>query len=190
MSDYLEQFAFAKNLFDYKDVKVQDSSFLATIVSIISNIVLVITDKFTWFCDNLVGVSVAAMSMIFVIMIVDYITGIIAAKKRGEKLESKKGIRWVVKFGSYLTAIYIINCLSKESVYQGMDWITYPLNIVKIYFIFHIALWETKSIDENFESIGWKFRIFKLFNVVGNGLTGMIKKKADDAGVEIDDKNV
>lgn len=188
MLDYLEQYTFLSSLFNYKLPKVQDSAVWGGIISFIANVILIMTGAFKNFSENVLGVGVAFMIMIFIIMLTDLITGIWAAKGRKEELKSKKGLRWVFKFGSYIAFIYIINCFSKEVAVQGMDWLSYPLSIIKIYVMAHIAIWEIKSIDENFESKGYSFRIFKLVTNVFGSLTKSLKGKASENGVELPDE--
>ena len=73
---------------------------------------------------------------------------------------SKKGLRWVFKLGSYILFIYVLNAFTLEAAREGHQWLTLPLNIIKLYVVFHIALWEIKSIDENLQRMGYAFRIF------------------------------
>lgn len=182
--EYLEQYTFIKGLFDYRTEKVQDSALVATIISFLSNLFLIVSGMFTQFATNVLGVGVAFMVMLFVILITDLITGLMAAKKRGEDLKSKKGLRWVFKFGSYVLFVYIINCFSKEAILQGYEWLAYPINIIKIYIIAHIAIWEIKSIDENLENMGYNFRILKLINPIFTLISKAGKKKMEDAGID------
>ena len=182
MLDCLEQYSFLNSLFNYKLEKVQFSAIWASIISFITNVVLIMTGAFESFSTNILGVGVAFMVMIFVIMLVDLGTGLGAAKKRNEEIRSKKGLRWVFKFGSYILFIYILNCFSKESILQGFDWLSYPISIIKIYIMAHIAIWEIKSIDENFEDMGFSFRILKMAGKTLSGLTKLMGNKIDAAG--------
>ena len=184
---YFEQYAFLKPLFNYKLEKTQDSAIWATIISFFTNAVLWLTGAFKSFSENFLGVSVAFVIMIFIIMIIDLITGLCAAKKRKEELKSKKGLRWVVKLGSYILFVYVLNCFSKEVTAMQFEWLAYPLGIIKIYIFAHIAIWETKSIDENFESMGYCLRILKLADPIFRAINKSAKDKASDAGININD---
>lgn len=83
-----------------------------------------------------------------------------ASRRAGEPRTSKKGLRWVFKLGSYILFIYVLNAFTLEAAREGHQWLTLPLNIIKLYVVFHIALWEIKSIDENLQRMGYAFRIF------------------------------
>lgn len=181
MLECFEQYSFLNSLFNYKLEKVQVSAIWASIISFVTNAVLVMTGAFEAFSVNILGVGVAFMVMIFVIMLVDLFTGLGAARKREEEIKSKKGLRWVFKFGSYILFIYVLNCFSKESILQGFDWLSYPISIIKIYIMAHIAIWEVKSIDENFESMGYSFSILKMAGRMLTGLTKIMGNKIDAA---------
>lgn len=187
---YFEQYAFLKSLFNYKLEKVQDSAILGAVVSAFVNVALWLTGAFKSFSENSLGVGVAFVLMIFVIMIIDLITGLCAAKKRHEEIKSKKGLRWVVKFGSYLLFVYILNCFSRELIALSYDWLEYPLGIIKIYVLAHIAIWEIKSIDENFESLGYSLKIFKLADPIFKAFRKSLKDKAGDSGINVEDDNI
>ena len=186
MLEYLEQYSFLKGLFNYKTERVQDSAFAASIISFFTNFFLIVTGMFEKFAANVLGVGIAFMLMLFVILIVDLITGLAAAKKSKEILKSKKGLRWVFKLGSYVLFIYVINCFSEEAILQGYDWLAYPINIIKIYIVAHIAIWELQSIDENLERMGYNFRILKMINPIFRLINRAGKKKMEEAGVDAD----
>lgn len=185
MMYYFEQYSFLKPLFNYKLEKTQDSAMLGVIISLVSNFTLWFTGAFKSFSENFLGVGVAFIVMIFIIMIADFITGIFAAKKRKEDLESKKGLRWVVKFGSYILFVYILNAFSKEAALQSYEWLCYPLGIIKIYILAHITIWELKSIDENLASLGFDLRILKMIDPVFKAITKGLRSKASESGIEI-----
>lgn len=189
MMYYFEQYSFLKPLFNYKLEKTQDSAMLGAIISLLSNFALWVTGAFESFSENFLGVGAAFIVMIFVIMIADFITGIFAAKKRKEDLESKKGLRWVVKLGSYIFFVYILNAFSKEAALQSYDWLCYPLGIIKIYILAHITIWELKSIDENLASLGYDLRILKMIDPIFKAITKGIRNKASESGIEIPDED-
>ena len=175
MWDYLEHYKFIKHLFDFSAEKVQISSFL----SIVTNFLIIVMGYFTFFCDNVIGVTAGFVTIIGTIMVIDLFTGLRAAKVNKEVRTSKKGLRWFFKLGSYIVFMMGFNSLIKETETYDFDWLVYPLNVLKLYAIFHILYWETKSIDENLERMGYSFKIFKLFDILFNSVKGIFKTKVD-----------
>lgn len=181
-------YKFLLRLFDYTDSSIQTisvwSAFTAFIVS---------------FSNNFLGISVGLFSMLFVLMIMDYITGLSAAKleeirKAGQEsrpvkdiFSSKKGLGWVFKFGSYMTFLYISLLLSQYIEQASLDFMTWFFKLVHFYVLIHIFYWEIKSVDENFERIGYRLKILK---IVAN-LLYMVSKLAErkiEKETEIEEK--
>lgn len=177
MWDILEHYKFLKHLFNYGLEKVQESAFF----SVLANAILILMGYFNYFADHIVGVSASFIIMVAVVMSVDLITGLKAAKKEKQDRTSKKGLRWVFKLGSYIMFVYGLNTFIIECSTYGFDWLQYPLNLLKMYVIGHILFWETKSIDENFERLGYSLRILKLADEIWYFFRDIVKKKVDDA---------
>lgn len=177
----LEHYKFIKHLFDYTAEKVQTSAFF----SVITNFFIIVMGYFQFFCDNIIGVTAGFVTIIGTIMVIDLITGIRAAKANNIERTSKKGLRWWFKLGSYIVFMMGFNSLIKETQTYNFDWLVYPLNVLKLYAVFHILYWETKSIDENLEKLGYSFNIFKLFDRFFDTLKGIFKTKG---GIDVEDK--
>lgn len=173
MWEVFEQYGFLRNAADTSRIKE------ATFWSAVVNGIMMITGLFNYWANEVLGMSSKVAIMIFVIMLLDLISGIMASTYEGERLCSKKGLRWVIKFGSYTAFIYVLNTLVKEAELYSFDWVTYSMNVIRLFVIFVICFWELKSIDENSERLGYSFRIFKLLNPIYNVFAGIIKKNSD-----------
>ena len=130
--------------------------------------------KIFWYLCN----AFTRTCLLFVIMITDYITGLSASKKEGQKFpQVKKGTGWVFPKFSYLVYLWGVNCFVEHLISKNLDIFTYPVFILHIYMIIHILLWETKSIDENLERLGYNFKILKIFDNVFTIFKKHITKK-------------
>lgn len=160
MNEIFEQLKFLKHITNIYNPKVHECSFWG----IIGTLTVFLTDSVHFLAESILGITVYFTIALFIIMIVDLITGLMAASKEHQLKTSKKGLRWVFKFGCYILFVYIINALGIDSRRTGIDGIAFIMEIVKYYVVFHIASWEIMSIDENLERNGYSFRIFKLFD--------------------------
>lgn len=160
MNEIFEQLKFLKHITNIGDPKVQECSFWG----IIGTLLICFSNATHFLAESILGITVYFTIALFVIMVVDLITGLMAANKEHQRKTSKKGLRWVFKFGSYILFVYIINALGTDSIRTGIDSIPFLMEVIKYYVVFHIAAWEIKSIDENLERNGYSFRIFKLFD--------------------------
>lgn len=159
----MTHYKFVIRLFDYTDSSIQTISIWSAFTALIIS-----------FSNNFLGISVGLFCMLFVLMIMDYITGLSAAKleeirqarQEGRAVKdifsSKKGLGWVFKFGSYLTFLYISLLLSQYIEQAGLDFAPWFFKLVHFYILIHIFYWEIKSVDENFERIGYKLKILKI----------------------------
>lgn len=160
MNEIFEQLKFLRHITNIGDPKVQECSFWG----IIGTMLLYLSNAVYFLAESVLGITVYFTIAMFVIMITDLITGLMAANKEHLPKTSKKGLRWVFKFGCYILFVYVINALGIDSQRTGIESIALIMEIIKYYVIFHIAAWELQSIDENMERNGYSFRIFKLFN--------------------------
>jgi len=182
MKDIFEQFQFIKPMLNTASSKAQDSGFWAGIGTAVSYCV---THGFTYMADTIVGISLYMLVAFFAIMVVDYITGYRASRKEGDKPQSKKGLRWVVKLFAYLFALYIVNALAVDSMRLNtypfiQESITFILEVFKYFVLVYIVRWETKSIDENLQRLGYKFKIFRVFDIIFDGVIGVFNKSIKD----------
>ena len=157
--------------------KAKETTFLSAVATTLA----MVTTMFNYWANEVLGMTVWACLMIFVIMFIDLLTGVSAAAytEGRSALCSKKGLRWVFKFGSYTVFVYVLNGLVKEAAVHEYSWITEAMTVVKLFVIFKICFWEMKSIDENLEKMGYSFRIFKMLDPIYNIFTGLIKKNTN-----------
>lgn len=182
MKEIFEQFQFIKPMLNTSSSKVQDSAFWSGIGT---TVCYFITHGFSYVADTILGISLYMLVAFFSIMIVDYVTGYRASRKEGDKPRSKKGLRWVVKLFAYLFALYIINALVIDakrlnSVFPLHEYIPFVLEVFKYLVLFFIVRWETKSIDENFNRLGYNFKIFGMFDMIFDGVIGIFNKTIKD----------
>jgi phage-related holin len=173
MNEIMEHLNFLTRLFNFSEFKVKISGFYGSIIGALFSLV-------SGFSEGFIGISGGLFILLFLVMITDYITGLKASKKEGLKFASKKGLGWVFKFGSYMVFLAVSLFLRKELIYLGLDWMRVPFKIIHFYVLIHIFLWELRSIDENFERIGYSFKILKLADEVFLTIRAMVKRKIDD----------
>jgi len=172
----MEHYTFLSRLFDYSELKVQQSAFWAAVfgywISVIS-----------FFSNNVLGISSGLFGMLILIMLTDYVTGLKAAKKEGEKFCSKKGLGWVFKLGSYMVFLAVSFSLQHEMTeHAQIEFMRWPMQLIHFYLLIHIFLWETKSVDENFERLGYSFRILKLIDFILKTSKSKIESKIENDG--------
>lgn len=169
----MEHYHFLFRLFDFSQSKVQETGFWAAIIGGWISV-------FTLFCDNVIGISSGLFLLLVLIMITDYITGLKAAKKEGQRFCSKKGLGWVFKLGSYMVFLAVSFMLQHEVVeHIKIEFMRWPMSLIHFYILIHIFYWETKSIDENFERLGYSFRILKLADFLFRLTNKKIKKELE-----------
>jgi phage-related holin len=169
----MEHYNFLIKLFDFSQDKVKDAAFLGGLFGYILSVIAM-------FCSNVLGISVGLFALLVVVMVTDYITGLMAAKKEKQKIVSKKGLGWVFKLGSYMVFLSVSFILQNEIVNKaGFEFLSFPLELIHFYILIHIFMWETKSVDENFERLGYSFRILKLFSALLNSTKKQVKSKID-----------
>lgn len=132
----------------------------------------------SWVTESLkvefLGFSLGILAFLTVLIIFDFVTGISAAKYKGEKLTSRKGLRSVDKLISYFMFIcftaLLQNLLADKEYILGI-WL---ISNFKILVFTSIFLWEFHSIGENLEKrYGSKPRIFTVLEVI----TKILEKK-------------
>lgn len=172
----MEHYHFLTKLFDFSQQRVQDAGFFAAIVGGWISVLTIL-------CDNFFGISVFVFMALMVIMVTDYITGLSASKKEGKKFCSKRGLGWVFKLGSYMVFLTVSFSLQNEiGNKEGLEFMRWPMQLIHFYILIHIFLWETQSVDENFERLGFSFRILKLINSILNITKTKVKAKIDKDG--------
>jgi len=168
----MEHLKFLTKLFDFSENKVQIAAAYGTVFSVLLTFLTSFSEKF-------LGISLGLFLILFGVMITDLITGIMSAHKEKEKLTSKKGLGWVFKFGSYLVFLGVSFALRKEVLILQFDWIDVTLKLIHFYILTHIFYWELKSVDENFERLGYSIRILKITDDIFDMVKNIVKRKVD-----------
>lgn len=201
MKQIFEQLMFLPRMFNTSSHKVQECGIWSAVCSFI----IWFLDWTTHFTIHIVGVSVLFATTLFIIMVADFITGIRASKFEfsrehpGEKWagESKKGLRWVIKYFTYIMGFYLINMITQEVTnlnlgiiadLTGIDFeavFVFLLKIIKLFLMLYIMRWECVSIDENLERLGYDFKIFDFFDNSLTAITSLFKNKT---GIDLNDK--
>lgn len=201
MKQIFEQFMFIPKMFNTSSHKVQECG----LWSIVCSFIIWVADWCTHFTTHIIGVSILYASLLFIVMIADFYTGIKAAKKewlkdhpdKRWKGESKKGLRWVIKYFTYIMGFFVINVITKEvsnlnlgviADLSGIDFdaiFMLVFKVIKLFLMLYILRWECKSIDENFERLGYDFQIFDFFDNTITAVTSLFKTKT---GIDINDK--
>lgn len=201
MKHIFEQLMFLPKMFNTSSHKVQECGMWSAVYSLL----IWFLDWATNFTIHIVGVSILFATTLFIIMVVDFITGIRAAKLEflrehpGQKWssESKKGLRWVIKYFTYIMGFYLINLITREVTDLNLGIVTdltgidfeavfvFLLKIIKLFLMLYIMRWECKSIDENLERLGYDFKIFDFFDNSITAITSLFKNKT---GIDINDK--
>ncbi len=178
----LEQYGFLKAYLDFNSEKLKMAAFFG----IVFNLLIMLTGMFNYWANEILGISPAVAIMIFIIMFFDLITGVSASTYEGERICSKKGTRWIIKFGSYATFLYVLDSLIDETAIYSFAWLVYPMTVIKLFVIFTICFMELKSIDENFERMEMSFQIFKFLDPIYGVFKKVIKKNAD---IDLDEED-
>lgn len=104
---------------------------------------------------NYVGIIAVPIIMLCVVMLLDYITGMVAAW-RSRELSSKKGSFGIIKKLCYLIAV-CVGIIVDWVIYSGLDSMGVSLGITVLFGVI-IAIWliinELLSIVENLRKIG------------------------------------
>jgi len=160
-------YTFLARLFDYSDSQIKVIAIFSFLMSAMASM-----------CQNFLGVSFGLFIALFFIMIIDYITGLRAAKKEERDaaerelrpirkiFSSKKGLNWVFKFGSYSVFLYVSNSFNLYIQQIDIQFATVIMKLIHFYILIHIFNWEIKSVDENLERLGVNFKILKLWDSI------------------------
>lgn len=165
----MEHYYFLTKLFDFSKIEVQVSvvwSVMAAYLAVLSN--------------NFMGISASIFMLLFAVMLIDYITGLAASKKEGLAFISKKGLKWVFKLGSYMIFLAVSMGLRKEIIMNGLEFLDVPMKLFHFTILIHVFYWETRSVDENLERLGYSFRVLKLMSWGLNIIKSIAKKKLED----------
>lgn len=123
---------------------------------------------------NFLGISGTLLIMICLIVTMDFVTGILAAAKKGRIICAAKGIRSAYKLGTYLVFLFCTHTLVKE--YSEYVIVASTIKAVHIYITIHIFFWESFSVDENLNKLGVNLGLVRFLRTVLDS----IQKKAID----------
>jgi hypothetical protein len=202
MKEIFEQFQFIPKMFNTASIRVQEYGVWSAIWSVI----VCISTQICNITVNVIGVSVLYAIVLFVVMIIDFVTGISSSRKEWKELhpgkrfksESKKGLRWVIKYFTYIAGFAIINLLSNEVSLLNIEELETLLKVdiaaiitgifilMRFFLMLYVLSWELKSIDENLERLGYNFQIFDFFDNLISSVSGILKNKT---GVDLDKKD-
>ena len=128
--------------FNFTLLKADFAAVLAGVVTAVSS-----------FSKDYLGISGGFFTALAVLIVADFVTGLIAANKIKEKLSSKKGLKTLWKTGGYLLFIYVAFTLHKE-VQDKSEVFRIVLEYFHIFLIAHVTFWELFSVDENLQKLG------------------------------------
>lgn len=198
MKQIFEQFQFIAKMFDTSSQKVQECGLWSAFVSFIIWFINMLTD----FTVDIIGTSILYAILLFLVMVLNFITGIKASRKTwlaahpGEawKSDPKKALGWVIEYTAFLGGFFLINVLLKEVYTMNFgsmagvnidELFILIFKVIKLFFMIYIIRWKLKSIDENLEKLGYDFRIFDFLENAITAVTSLFKSKT---GIEIKDK--
>lgn len=132
---------------------------------------------------NYAGIIAVPIIMLCVVMLLDYITGMVAAW-RSRELSSKKGSFGIIKKLCYLIAV-CVGIIADWVIYSGLESMGVSLGI-KVLFGVIIAIWliisELLSILENLRKIGVPMPAFleKIVRRLKNTTEEIVTKEEKD----------
>jgi hypothetical protein len=139
------------------------------------------------------GVGMMFIMFFFLLIIVDFFTGIIAARYNGEEIESSKIAYTFYKIFFYVSFFTMTHLIKKELIRQTYwiyDQFIHGLNVITLTVLILLVLREYISIGENIHKrFKKKPEIFKLVDKVADTIEKrLIKKIADSDFCENNDK--
>ncbi|MBV1928917.1 MAG: phage holin family protein, partial [Gammaproteobacteria bacterium] len=167
--------------FDFHSFKVETIAIMSSILTMLST-----------FSENYLGISGAFAMVLFVLLIVDFATGIAAARSSKEQITSRKGLRTLYKSGAYILFMYVAFSLHKELEGKAELFET-VIKYFHIYIIIHVSFWELFSIDENLKKLNIDLGITDLlklcYNNIKNIFTSLGKPKRGGGSSEYEEKD-
>tara|TARA_R100000951_G_scaffold115958_2_gene125860 strand:- start:307 stop:819 length:513 start_codon:yes stop_codon:yes gene_type:complete len=128
------------------------------------------------------GFTVGILMFLSLLVILDFITGIIASKAEGKTLTSSRGLRSVHKSISYFMFLCFVSLFQGQLEENGHSLGIFFISQIRMLIFLQISLWEWHSIGENYERrFGYKPKIFKLLDKLGELLEKRIAKKMEDS---------
>lgn len=129
------------------------------------------------------GFSVGALGFLTGVILVDFWTGIRAARYNGEEITSRKGYRSVDKLMSYFIFICFTALLQGQLESKNYDLSIWIISNFRILVFVMIFLWEFKSIGENYKKrYGTLPRLFKILDRVASIIESKIISRIENIG--------
>lgn len=157
-------------IFNFAELKVWTISSMASVVTILAS-----------FSENYLGISGKFAAALAVLILADFISGIIAAHKEGHSLSSGKGLRTVYKTGAYMLFLYIAFTLQGE-LPEDAGLLQTIIKYFHIYLLAHISFWELFSIDENLKKLGVNLGLTDNLRGILDKIKNAMPKKEEDEG--------
>jgi len=106
--------------------------------------------------EKLLGIGYAAFVALFVIMLVELVSGLAASRIRGEQLSSKRWSRFGLKVGLWLIILFVTHMISNDFRQHGSEAIAALIDWVHSALILSIFFEYLLSVLENIGVIGGK----------------------------------
>lgn len=136
----------------------------------------VILSVITTIIYSLFGVSLPFLIAYFVLILFEWITGILASKKRGERHDSRKLGRMIFKISIYSVPLYIFNTFQKEVNFPKIMnyeidpfvWLYWTVVIVVIWQLFVSLLENLEHLNVRYATVLLKIinkKFYKKFDI-------------------------
>jgi len=155
-------------VFDFTEAKVLIISSAASFITILST-----------FSENYFGISGKFALALAILILADFITGVLSAWKQGKSISSGKGLRTVYKTGAYMLFLFIAFTLQDE-VPEDAEMLSTIIKYFHIYLIAHISFWELFSVDENLKKLGINLGLTDYLKAILDKLRNVSVKPEDD----------
>lgn len=149
----------------------------AQVSTIISLIITTLMMTITTFAEVQLGITTGMLFMVVLVIVGDLVTGILAAKRKGQKITSAKGVRSGIKLMAYLLFLYSVNMLLKGNDFPGAKLV---FQMLHYYITIHIFFWESFSIDENLEVLGINLGLSKIFKGIFKKFNTEVGKQGEE----------
>ena len=170
----LENFKMKNNYYIMDLLKAWDFTQAKTLlIGAISGTVTILAT----FSKDYLGISgVFALALLLAIL-VDFITGIAAARFENQIITSRRGLRSLYKSGAYIVFLFIAFSLAKEipnGLFQSV------IKYFHIYLLIHVSFWELFSIDENLKRMGINLGLTTFLHEILDKIQGLLLNKKND----------
>ncbi len=173
MSIIINLWVYIKGIVLFKKGSYLILSFILTLFAAVSK---PITEKTFEFLKSkldtedviLIGlIAMAIFIVIFIVITVDTIFGLMAAKYEGQNITTAKGLSSVFKMIFYSTWIVVVMVFQLMAYISEHEWILSTINYVMFFSAMLIVLWEVRSIGNNMERrFGKQYAFFTLIDKV------------------------